>query len=57
MLEELSDDEPDEPEIEREEVNKSKGRVALFSDEDTRLFYERLGELFSQCYFNQQCLL
>lgn len=46
MPEELSDDEPDEPEIEKEEVNKGKGRIALFPDEDTRLFYERLGLLF-----------
>jgi hypothetical protein len=46
--EELSDDEPDELEIKKLSKAGIEGAVKLFADDDTRLFYEKLGEFITE---------
>jgi hypothetical protein len=47
MPEELSDDEIDDIEVKKAETSKSNAGARLFQDDDTRVFYEKLGDLFN----------
>lgn len=44
MPEELSDDEVDDIEIKKMDTGKTNASARLFQDDDTRVFYEKLGK-------------
>lgn len=44
MPEELSDDEDEELEIKKSSTGNNGTVIKLFTDDDTRIFYEKLGE-------------